>query len=120
MLGEITGAEEHIVDLWTEVLAVEQKLLNQIGQSRTSTDSQKDGSLIDQPGAQPEGGVVTLAITPGQTQQVLMVEERGKIRLTVRAPGDNAIIDADDSGPLTLLDANFQKFITDTLKTAKR
>ena len=116
----ITVTRSFILAQNVEVLAVEQKLLNQIGQGRTTADSQKDGALIDQPGAQPEGGVVTLAITPLQTQQVLLAEERGKIRLSVRAPGDKEIIDTRDTAPFGLLDAELQKFITDTLKTAKR
>ncbi len=116
----ITLTRSFLIAQDIEVLAVEQKLLNQIGQGRTSTNSQKDGALIDQPGAQPEGVVVTLAISPQQTQQVLLAEERGKIRLAVRAPGDKEIVDTGDTAPLGLLDADIQKAITEALRTAKR
>ena len=116
----VTLTRSFILAQNVEVLAVEQKLLNQIGQGRTAAESQKDGALIDQPDAQPDGGVVTLAMTPEQTQQVLLVEERGKLRITVRAPGDKEIIKTSDSGPFGLLDLDLQKAISDVLRTPKK
>ncbi|MGE3076110.1 MAG: Flp pilus assembly protein CpaB [Dehalococcoidia bacterium] len=107
------------------VLAVEQKLENQVPPQTTSSsstadaDTAQENALVDQPDAQPDGTVVTLALLPEMTQKVLISEEKGKIRLTVRAPGDNEIVETDDTTFLSLADANFQKLIIDALKTAK-
>ena len=108
------------------VLAVEQKLENQVPPLATTTtqpgdttDTAPENALVDQPDAQPDGTVVTLALLPEMTQKILISEEKGKIRLTVRAPGDNEIVETDDTTFLSLADANFQKLIIDALKTAK-
>ncbi len=72
-----------------EVLAVEQKLINVVPAAEGATAG-SDGTLVDQPDAQPKGSVATLALTPEQAQQVLLAEVEGSIRLSVRAPGDSA------------------------------
>ncbi len=60
-----------------------------------------------------------MALLPEMTQKILISEEKGKIRLTVRAPGDNEIIETDDTTFLSLADSNFQKLIIDALRTTK-
>ena len=102
------------------VLAVEQKLENQPPVAETKTTSAADqNALVEQPDAQPDGTVVTLALLPDTVQKVLLAEEKGKIRLTVRAPGDNEIVKTDDTTFLSLADPNFQKTIIDALRATK-
>ncbi len=103
-----------------EVLAVEQKLVNQVVSGTTSAESKKNPALVDQPDAQPDGTVVTLALNPEQTQQVLLSEEKGKIRLAVRAPGDESVADVSAAAPFALLDPELQKLISDALKVPGR
>lgn len=105
-----------------EVLAVEQKLVNEppAASGTSAKDSAaKESALVEQPDAQPDGTVITLALFPDTTQRILISEEKGKIRLTVRAPGDNEIVKTDDTTFLSLADSNFQKIIVDALKTTK-
>ena len=103
-----------------EVLAVEQKLENQIAApGKSATPTTNEGTPVDQPAAQPDGNVVTLALAPDATQKVLLAEAKGTIRLSVRAPGDNTIVDDHDTTFLTLADADFQKAIVNALKNAK-
>ena len=71
-----------------EVLAVEQKLINVVPAAESAATG-SDGTLVDQPDAQPKGSVATLALTPEQAQQILLAEVEGSIRLSVRAPGDS-------------------------------
>jgi pilus assembly protein CpaB len=105
-----------------EVLAVEQKLENRpvstAGDSATTegTATSSDGTLVEQPDADPESTVVTLALTPLQAQNVMLSDEKGAVRLAVRAPGDTEIVDQPDSTPLGLSDEEFQTFINDLLK----
>jgi pilus assembly protein CpaB len=102
------------------VLAVEQKLENQPPAAETKATSTADqNALVEQPDAQPDGTVVTLALLPDTVQKVLLATEKGKIRLTVRAPGDNEIVKTDDTTFLSLADPNFQKVIIDALKATK-
>jgi pilus assembly protein CpaB len=103
-----------------EVLAVEQKLENRPVSTKddgsgTAATGTNDGTLVEQPDADSEATVVTLALNPTQTQNVLLSDEKGAIRLTVRAPGDTEIIDQPDSTPLGLSDEEFQAFINDLL-----
>ena len=51
-----------------------------------------DGTLADQPEAQPAGTVATLAVTPRAAEEIFLAEEGGAIRLAVRAPGDVAVV----------------------------
>ena len=103
-----------------EVLAVEQKLENQIARPATASKAgTNEGTPVEQPNAQPESTVVTLALAPDVTQKVLLSEAKGTIRLAVRAPGDNTIIDGKDTTFLALADADFQKAIVNALKNPK-
>jgi Flp pilus assembly protein CpaB len=108
------------------VLAVEQKLENQPPASVAAKDTKSTeksavdrNALVEQPDAQPDGTVVTLALLPDTVQKVLLAEEKGKIRLTVRAPGDNEIVETDDTTFLSLADANFQKLIIESLRSSR-
>ncbi len=103
------------------VLAVEQKLENQppASVSKDAKSTADQNALVEQPEAQPDSTVVTLALLPDTVQKVLLAEEKGKIRLTVRAPGDNEIVKTDDTTFLTLADPNFQKLIIDALRASK-
>ncbi len=103
-----------------EVLAVEQKLENQIAQPGTDPKpGSNEGTPVEQPAAQPDSTVVTLALLPDATQKVLLSEDKGTIRLAVRAPGDNTITNDQDTTFLTLADPDFQKTIVNALKTAR-
>ena len=77
-----------------EVLAVEQALQRVPlgGGTRTDSDTNASGTLVDQPDPQPDSTVATLALTPVDSLVVVMAEESGALRLTVRAPGDNSVI----------------------------
>lgn len=103
------------------VLAVEQKLENQppAPSSGSATSADVEGALVEQPEAVPDGTVVTLAFLPEVAQRVLISEEKGSIRLTVRAPGDNEVVEVDDTTFLSLADANFQKIIVESLRAAR-
>lgn len=103
------------------VLAVEQKLENQppVSVAKDAKSTADQNALVEQPEAQPEGTVVTIALLPDTVQKVLLAEEKGQIRLTVRAPGDNEIVKTDDTTFLTLADPNFQKLIIDALRASK-
>jgi pilus assembly protein CpaB len=121
---DFTETRSFTVSQNVEVLAVEQKLENQIAApakaSATATPgaTNSEGTLVEQPDAQPDGTVVTLSLAPDATQKVLLAEAKGTIRLSVRAPGDNTIVDETDTTFLTLADADFQKAIVNALKTA--
>jgi pilus assembly protein CpaB len=102
-----------------QVLAVEQALENQPPIPSQQTDAEKNGALVDQPDAQPDGTVVTMALVPELTQRILISEEKGTIRLAVRAPGDTEIVDTTDTTFLSLADENFQKLIVDALRAGR-
>jgi pilus assembly protein CpaB len=71
-----------------EVLAVEQSL-----QRRLTTEAGvRDGTLVDQPDANPAATVVTFAVTPEEAQEFFLADQKGSIRLTVRGSGDEAIV----------------------------
>jgi pilus assembly protein CpaB len=115
---EITDTRSFMVAQNVEVLAVEQKLVNQVLDA--GKKDQASGTLVEQPQADPEGTVVTLAISPAQTQAILLSEDKGKIRLAVRGPGDATILEQADATFLSLTDPAFQAFIKDALKTPKK
>ena len=118
---EFTDTRAFTIAQDIEVLAVEQKLENQVVQpTNGGAGAAKEGTLVSQPDAQPTGTVVTLSLTPEVMQKVLLSEEKGKIRLAVRAPGDTAVTETKDTTFLTLADPDFQKTIVDALKNAKR
>lgn len=104
------------------VLAVEQKLKNEpVAPGAIAADTKKadaDGALVDQPEAQPDGTVVTLSVSPDEAQKILISEEKGQIRLTVRAPGDTEIYETDDTTFLSLADPSFQRIIVEALRNA--
>ena len=103
-----------------EVLAVEQKLENQVRPATTDASAATDQTaIVDQPAAQADGTVVTLALTPDDAQKVLISQDKGAIRLSVRAPGDNTITDTKNTTFLDLSDADFQKAIISALSQAK-
>ncbi len=98
-----------------EVLAVEQALENQIPVSAEDQSAGRNvGTPVQQHDAQPAATVVTLALTPQQAQQLLLIDAQGKLRLTVRAPGDTAPLDT--AGVVTVTSADLQAMIQDALK----
>jgi len=101
-----------------QVLAVEQSLERQLAPvaESTATSATTEDSPVDQPEPEPDGTVVTLALTPEATQQVLLSETKGKLRLVVRAPGDTEIVETEDSTFLSLADPTFQQLIIDALR----
>lgn len=101
-----------------EVLAVEQELQNRIT-APGQVPAPNEGTLVDQPDAQPDSTVVTLAISPEAAQAILLAETKGTIRLSVRAPGDDTIVDIQDLDPLNLTDEEYQAFLQTLLATPK-
>jgi pilus assembly protein CpaB len=112
---EFTETRSFTIAQNVQVLAVEQKLENQPPLAGDKARA-SEGALVEQPEAEPEGTVVTLALAPDATQRVLITEEKGSLRLTVRAPGDTEIVEVDDTTFLSLADEQFQKVIIDSLK----
>ncbi len=103
-----------------EVLAVEQQLENQISSPGTTTGaSDSEGDFVDQPDPQPDGTVVTLAIEPEAMTSVLLAEERGTIRLSVRPVGDDEIVDVKGITPISLTDQSYQDYIEAALAQPK-
>lgn len=83
-----------------QVLAVEQDLVNRpVASSLAGDAALADGTLLEQPEAQPGGTVATLAVTPLQAEQIFGAEETGAVRLSVRAPGDTAVVITQPSVP---------------------
>lgn len=124
---EFTETRSFTIAQNIQVLAVEQDLENQVppvldattssGEgSSTSDGASSEGSPVEQPEANPEGTVVTLSLTLQQTQDVLLAVDKGNIRLVVRAPGDNEIVELDDSTFLSLADPLFQELILEALR----
>jgi pilus assembly protein CpaB len=103
-----------------EVLAVEQELQNQIAAFGTTTGASDDeGDLVEQPDAQPDGTVATLALAPEAMMNVMLTEERGAIRLSVRAVGDEEIIEIEGITPISLTDEEYREFIEALLAQPK-
>lgn len=103
-----------------QVLAVEQKIATKpTSSAQGDTSSDRTEAVADQPDAQPDATVVTLALTPQQAQDVLLIEFKGVIRLAVRAPGDTATTEMVDRTYLSLSDAEFQAFLKESLKDAR-
>jgi len=102
-----------------EVLAVEQKLEN-VARSTTDGKGTTGAAPVDQPEPQPSGTVVTLSLSPAEVQEILLSEDKGKIRLAVRAPGDTEVVEQSDVTFLSLVDPAFQKLIQEALKTPTR
>jgi pilus assembly protein CpaB len=98
-----------------EVLAVEDKLINTVRQG-----SDQDEASVDQPDANPDAEVVTLAMKPAEVQNLLLASDKGKIRLAVRAPGDNEIIEMPNSSYLDLADPEFAKLLQQALAQPER
>lgn len=100
-----------------EVLAVEQKLENRPVEPGASGSN--DGTLVDQPAADAAATVVTLALTTDDAPKVLLADEKGKVRLAVRASGDTSVRDQKDTTFIDLTDAASQKAILDGIRARK-
>ena len=100
-----------------EVLAVEQKLENRPVEPGASGSN--DGTLVDQPAADAAATVVTLALTTDDAPKVLLADEKGKLRLAVRASGDTSVRDQKDTTFIDLTDAASQKAILDAIRARK-
>ena len=99
-----------------EVLAVEQKLENR--PVTPGASGSNDGTLVDQPAADAAATVVTLALTTDDAPKVLLADEKGKVRLAVRASGDTSTRDQKDTTFIDLTDAASQKAILDAIRIA--
>ena len=99
-----------------EVLAVEQKLENR--PVTPGASGSNDGTLVDQPAADATATVVTLALTTDDAPKVLLADEKGKVRLAVRASGDTSTRDQKDTTLIDLTDAASQKAILDAIRIA--
>ena len=103
-----------------EVLAVEQELQNQIAKPGTTSGASDDeGDFVDQPDAQPDGTVATLALDPEVMVNIVLTEERGSIRLSVRPVGDDEILELESITPISLTDADYREFIEALLAQPK-
>lgn len=103
-----------------EVLAVEQKLQNRVTGTTAVSSEGRTEALVDQPEAQPDAKVVTLALAPTEAQDILLVEVKGTIRLMVRAPGDATADPAGDRTFSDLLDEETRARFERTLNAATR
>ncbi len=99
VIGEKASARPSVAAQNVEVLAVEQNVLNVLPTlgARTDETTSADGTLVDQAEPEPRGTVATLALTPVEVERILFAEEAGSIRLTLRAPGDETTIVANDA-----------------------
>ena len=118
----VTDTRAFTVAQNVEVLAVEQKLENQIPQPAASATpgANTTNAPVDQPAAQPDGTVVTLALLPDDAQKVLLSQEKGTIRLSVRAPGDDSVVTSPDTSYLSLADPAYQQALIQALKDANK
>ena len=80
-----------------EVLAVAQMILGEEPVSLSTKMSQQSGLFSQSaeqpradPKAQPTAKSVTLAVGPDEAQRLILAEEKGKIRLALRAYGDRS------------------------------
>ncbi len=101
-----------------EVLAVEAKLENRIAPAEGSKTDSTEGTPIEQPDAQPDAKVVTLALSLEEAQEIFLADVKGTIRLAVRRTGENETVKLGESTALSLTDPEFQKFIQDLLRQA--
>ena len=62
---------------------------------------------------------MTLAIDPQAMTTVLLAEERGTIRLSVRPVGDDEIVDVKGITPISLTDKDYQDYIEAALAQPK-
>jgi pilus assembly protein CpaB len=92
-----------------EVMAIADALVNKVP---TGDDGP---ASTDQPEADPDAQVATLAVTPQEAQNLLLADERGDIRLIVRAVGDNEIIDLPNSTYIDLADPEFAELLRQAL-----
>ena len=90
-----------------EVLAIDEAL---------QVPGSGDDLPVDQPGVNTGASVATLAVPPGNAQDVFLAESRGSIRLTVRAEGDDEILDLTDSTALSLVDPEFAALVRAALE----
>jgi pilus assembly protein CpaB len=93
-----------------EVLAVAESLINTVREG-----SNQEEASTDQPDADPEAQVVTLAMEPSASQNLLLTDEKGVIRLIVRAPGDDEIVDLPNSTFIDLADPAFAELLRQAL-----
>ena len=63
--------------------------------------------------------MVTLALTTDDAPKVLLADEKGKLRLAVRASGDTSVRDQKDTTFIDLTDAASQKAILDAIRARK-
>ncbi|MBI2863989.1 MAG: Flp pilus assembly protein CpaB [Chloroflexi bacterium] len=87
-----------------EVLAVAQMILGEEPVSLVTKLNQQNGFLGQSneqpradPKAQPAAKSVTLAVAPDEAQRLILAEEKGKIRLALRAYGDRSRMDAPEA-----------------------
>ena len=90
-----------------EVLAVEQEIQQRLGAEVTV----QDGTPLEQPEIQPEAQVVTLALTPLQSQAVFTADQRGTIRMAVRGEGDTEIVELPNTSALSLVHPELAELI---------
>ena len=105
-----------------EVLAVEQALenagsLSAGGGLNDGTAGEATAGGTEQPPAQPAATVVTLALTPLQTQHLFLAEDQGVIRLVVRPAGDDEIQELPESAFFAIADSTYPLgLITDAVQ----
>jgi pilus assembly protein CpaB len=92
-----------------EVLAVAQTLegdtpaANNSGNPLVPARSQPPQPAAQLPSAQPQAHTVTLAVAPDEAARLILAEEKGHIRLVLRAHGDNSNIKMPDDPLFTSL-----------------
>jgi pilus assembly protein CpaB len=97
-----------------EVLAVEDKLLNVVGERDQQPES--DGTTTNQAAPVRDGNVLTLALSPLAAQNLLLADGKGELRLTLRARGDDTIVDGLGSSTyIDLADPEFAQLLRDAI-----
>lgn len=109
--GEVSETRSITIAQNVEVLAVEQALQNRL----TNEPEVSEGSPVDQPAPQPDATVVTLAVTPAEAELVFLANDRGEIRLSIRPPGDDSIVELPGMTFISLSDPEFARFLEETL-----
>lgn len=95
-----------------EVLAVEDHLQNVVVRDE---ESEAAGTTTEQPDPDRDSGNITLALPPQAAQNLFLADEKGQIRLTVRAPGDEEIVDLPNSLFIDLADPEFAELLRQVL-----
>jgi pilus assembly protein CpaB len=95
-----------------EVLAVEDRIQNFVVRDEQAETA---GTTTEQPDPDRDGGNITLAVAPQAAQNLLLADAKGEIRLSVRARGDDEIVELPNSSFIDLADPEFAELLRQVL-----